>query len=60
MYLENSVEVGEKIEARFTEMCKAKGMSEEERLFAFNQNVKLRVMGLMIDVVHGDVVYRCE
>lgn len=39
MYLEDSVKVGQRIEDRFTEMCREKGMSEEERLYAFNQNV---------------------
>lgn len=39
MYLENSVNVGKRIEDRFTLMCAAKGMSEEERLNAFNKNV---------------------
>jgi len=39
MYLEGSVATGERIEQGFTELCEKKGMSEEERLYAFNQNV---------------------
>jgi phytanoyl-CoA hydroxylase len=49
MYLENSVGIGERIEQGFTELCKQKGMPEEERLYAFNQNVGRTVFAILRD-----------
>ena len=40
MYLEDSVRLGEEFEKRFERMCEDKGMSREEKLSAFNQNVR--------------------
>ncbi len=39
MYLENSLVLGEGMEKRFEEMGKGKGLTNEQRLSAFNANV---------------------
>ena len=39
IYLEKSVEVGEGLEKKFTEMSESKGYTEEEKRWAYNQNV---------------------
>ena len=39
MYLEDSLGLGEMTENRFTEMSKEKGLTDAERLSAFNSNV---------------------